>query len=57
MTPWLLGNVSSLSVNAWGDSQGLGEVGEFYLALHFCSHISTRSDLQQCGNDRHIPYI
>ena len=57
MTPWLLGNVSSLSVNAWGDSQGLVGLGEFYLALHFCSHISTRSDLQQCGNDRHIPYI
>ena len=57
MTPWLLGNVSSHSANAWGDSQGLVGVGEFYLALHFCSHISTRSDLQQCGNDRHIPYI
>ena len=39
MMPWLLGNVSSLSANAWGESQGLVGVGEFYLALRFFSHI------------------
>ena len=39
MTPWLLGNVSSHSANAWGDSQVLVGVGEFYLALRFFSHI------------------
>ena len=39
MTPWLLGNVSSLSANAWGDSQGLVGVEEFYLALRFFSLI------------------